>query len=114
MFQSCLPTLLQVAATIKHEGFSEEREWRFISPMINTGDERIHHRTGRSGRPIPYVHFSLAGDSEDLVVHEIMVGPGKTQDEIHARIVDLVRANRVGLTGAISTCEIPYRDPEDV
>jgi hypothetical protein len=48
IFQKCLSNLLQVAATIKNERFIEEREVRFISPMINITDACV--ASGTSGQ----------------------------------------------------------------
>jgi len=45
---NCLSDLLQVAAKIKNDAFSAGHELRFISPMINVGDDHISNRVGRT------------------------------------------------------------------
>lgn len=109
VLQNSLSDLLQVAATIKNEAFAEEREVRFISPVINVGDERIAYRAGKTTR-IPYVQFRLIEHDDDLAVHEIMVGPGPTQQLMLSHIAGIVRQNGVGETCIVSASEIPYRE----
>jgi hypothetical protein len=63
-----------VAPTIKHRGFGEEREWRFISDHISWGDPRCLVHVGRS-MLISYVEFNLVAISPRIPVKEIVVGP---------------------------------------
>ena len=109
VLQNCLSDLLQVAATIKNEAFAEEREVRFISPMINVGDERIAYRVGRTAL-IPYVQFGLVDGEADLVIHEIMVGPSPTQHLTQSSIVGVVKQNRLKEPCIVSLSQIPYRE----
>lgn len=109
VLQNCLSDLLQVAATIKHEAFAEEREVRFISPMINVGDDRIAYRAGKTTR-IPYVQFRLVDGDDDLAIHEIMVGPGSTQPLVQSSIASVMKENRVKGPCIVSLSQIPYRE----
>ncbi len=109
VFQNCLSDLLQVAATIKNDGFTEEREVRFISPMINISDPRISYRQGKT-ICIPYVEFQLADAGGDLYVHEIIVGPGPDQRGMQSTITAAL--NEAGVKGRclVSLSAIPYRE----
>lgn len=109
VFQNCLSDLLQVAATIKNDGFTEEREVRFISPMINISDPRISYRPGKTTR-IPYVDFQLAGAEGDLFVHEIIVGPGPDQREMQSTITAALKDAGVKGRCLVSLSAIPYRE----
>jgi hypothetical protein len=109
VLNNCLSSLLQVAATIKHESFYEEREVRFISPMISLADKRVFFRKGRSTQ-IPYVEFSLADVHEPLALTEIMIGPGPAQDATHAAIADLVYQKHLKESCSVSRSKIPYRE----
>jgi hypothetical protein len=109
VFQNSLSDLLQVAATIKNDGFAEEREVRFISAMINAGDERIGYRVGKTSL-IPYVKFQLAAPTDDLAIQEIMVGPSPTQHLTHSAIVGLVKQKRLKEPCVVSLSQIPYRE----
>lgn len=109
VLQNCLSDLLQVAATIKNEAFAEERELRFISPMINVGDERIAYRVGKTAL-IPYVQFRLVDGEDGLDVDEIMVGPSPTQHLTHSSITGVVKQNRLKEPCIVSDSQIPYRE----
>lgn len=109
VLQNCLSDLLQVAATIKNDGFAEEREVRFISAMINAGDERIGYRAGRTAL-IPYVQFRLAEKGENLAIHEITIGPSPTQHLTQSALAGLVKQKRLREPCIISLSQIPYRE----
>jgi len=109
VLQNSLSDLLQVAATIKNEAFAEEREVRFISPIINSGDDRISYRAGRTTR-IPYVQFRLVEGDDDLAIHEIMVGPGPAQDLMQSSITGVLKENKAKGPCIVSLSEIPYRE----
>lgn len=109
VLQSNLSDLLQVAATLKDEAFADEREVRFISPMINGGDERIAYRLGKTAS-IPYVEFRLVEGEDDLAIHEIMLGPSPTQELTLSHITKIVRQNRIREPCIVSASRIPYRE----
>lgn len=109
VLNASLSDLLQVAATIKNEAFSEEREVRFISPMISVGDERINYRVGRTAL-IPYVDFRLVDGDDDLRIQEIMAGPSPTQHLTQSALVGLVRRSQIGGQCNVSASQIPYRE----
>lgn len=104
-----LSDLLQVAATIKNEAFAEEREVRFISPIISIADDRIKFRAGKTTL-IPFVEFKLAEGEDDLAIHEIMIGPNPTQHLTQAALNGVVTQNRIKRPCIISTSRIPYRE----
>jgi hypothetical protein len=107
--QPCLSDLLQVAATIKHEAFEQEHEVRFISPMISIGDHRIAYRQAKT-TPVPYVEFHLADSTEELMLHEIMVGPGAQQELVRAAIAERLKHERIASPCTLSLSQIPYRE----
>jgi Protein of unknown function (DUF2971) len=109
VLQNNLSDLLQVAATIKNEGFAEEREVRFISPMIKLDDDRIGHRDGLTTR-IPYVKFRLVNGQDDLAIRQIMVGPGPTQNLMQSSLIKIVKENKLKEPCTVSLSEIPYRE----
>ena len=109
VLHSSLSDLLQVAAMIKNDGFIEEREVRFISPMIERDDEMIAYRVGRSAL-IPYVEFGLADDKKELAIHEIMVGPSPTQHLTESSLRGFVRSAGIKESCIVSRSNIPYRE----
>jgi hypothetical protein len=109
IFRNCLSDLLQVAATIKNDGFIEEREVRFISPLINITDPKVSYRPGKTTR-IPYVEFQLADAAGDLFVHEIMVGPGPDQAGMQSSTISALKNVAVKGPFNVSRSKIPYRE----
>jgi hypothetical protein len=110
VIQSNLSDLLQVAATIKNDGFFEEREVRFISPMIDLGDQRVAYRVGRTAL-IPYVEFTLSDEQgEAPKIAQIMVGPSPTQALTHSAVGGLVMQKKIQGPCVLSTSQIPYRE----
>jgi hypothetical protein len=67
--------LLAIAPRFKDKSFSEEREWRLFSGMIDNADERIEFRQGKSTL-VPYVKFSLKStELNNIPISKIFVGP---------------------------------------
>jgi len=61
--------LAQIGGVIKHNSFSEENEWRLISPNIPEKTERIEFRPGVSS-VVPYYRFPLKTEkSSNLAKH---------------------------------------------
>jgi len=90
-----LSALLQTAATIKHDSFFEEREVRFISPMIHIDDPRVMFRSNAKHSRLPYINFRLAESGAELQIDEVMVGPGNEQGLRKSSIEAALRADNV-------------------
>jgi Protein of unknown function (DUF2971) len=69
-----LAQMLPLTPRVKHSGFSHEREWRLISPMLDELSETFLFRSGQSYL-VPYVNFRLEDPARHPVIH-INVGPG--------------------------------------
>jgi hypothetical protein len=63
-----------LAPLIKHYSFSEELEWRAVSPPTAATSPRVDYRAGLS-MLTPYYHLDLTRGSDPLAVREIVVGP---------------------------------------
>jgi len=68
--------VLHVAARLKHAAYSDEKEWRLLSPHIpHVRDARVKYRTGDS-MLVPFVEIEVSGGhDEPLDILEIYVGP---------------------------------------
>ena len=96
-------------ATVKHEAFSAEREWRFISPPIQLSDEQVKFRPAQSTL-IPFVDFELCdGEQLNMPIKKILLGP--TPHREHSRAVVGSLINRYTLTELteLQECGIPFR-----
>ena len=116
-------TLRRIAAVMKHPSFSEEKEWRLISPSVPDDHSRMDYRGSKKGI-IPYYKFPLQDDEfRDMVFagHDFQNNP---EEKIHncmrvvaAPSVDSHRTNmalqfflRKYANGAVKTVSsIPYR-----
>jgi hypothetical protein len=110
VINKALSDMLQVAATIKDHSFSEEKEIRFISPMIHTADSRVSFRVGRSAL-IPFVEFDLVGAPDDIMRFEqIVVGPSPTQELTVAALRGLIEQKGIEVNSGVTWSSIPYRE----
>lgn len=104
-----LSELMQIMATIKDEAFIEEKEVRFISPLIEQSDKAIQFRVGNSTL-IPYVDFKLALDeSKPMKFADLIIGPSHTQDLTLAAVQGLLTQRNIA-SNAIGFSNIPYRE----
>jgi hypothetical protein len=69
-----LSNFAEIAPILKHPSFKEEKEWRLISPLINSFNDNVKFRTGKS-MIIPYIEFSLADENNKIDFEEIIIGP---------------------------------------
>jgi hypothetical protein len=66
-----------IVPTIKHSGFEDEREWRFIVQHNSDSLDWVKFRAG-SNLLIPYIELS-APAGEKLPITAVWVGPGSAQ-----------------------------------
>lgn len=74
--QALVSNLLRVAPILKNTAFAEEREWRFISPLVEVGSKGFDFRPGPSSL-VPFFHFPLPDEVFDGC--RLVIGP--TSDE---------------------------------
>ena len=97
--------LMQLGASLKHHTFSEEREWRLISPRVNVPSDHVKFRPGRH-TIIPYFELDLIG-LETSTVH-VTVGPTQHPDLSRDAVMALLLNE--SLNYAIRSSDIPFRD----
>lgn len=98
------------AATLKHRGFNEEREWRLIG--IEIGPKKLRpemldfHQSRHSY--VPHLEIPLCGDSETLALNRITIGPSPHPDDAAGSVRMLLE--KYGVTcGSVVSSEIPFR-----
>ena len=102
--------LLNIAARIKHSAFSEEQEWRLVSPIgQNLREPPIQFRDGPA-RLIPYVRFQLPRTSNDLLsLAHVFLGPS-AEHNLSFAALDMFLTNRnASPKKGICACGIPWR-----
>jgi len=106
-----LPPLLQrvaqVAPLVKHEGFSEEREWRLIWTHDDT-DLSLQFRPAR-GMFVPYVAVPIAVDGQPMPSFDVVVGPMPHQQLALDSLTGYLLSRDLNWE-MLHTSRIPYRN----
>lgn len=113
----CWSHLLDLARSLKHPAFVEEREWRLVSSSTSLDDSRVQTRAGRS-MLTPYVTVSIESDAK-LVIDHLRMGPTPNPDVSWLaayRIMSvLLKRGLIAPRGAglfpvlVDQSEVPYR-----
>jgi hypothetical protein len=107
VFQEFEHSLLRVGALFKHPAFSEELEWRAVSPVIvNYRESDIRYREGISTL-VPYVPFNLSIPGAEAYLDTVVVGP---TPHPNLSINSISRfMSRSGRRIGVFNSQIPYR-----
>jgi len=107
--------LYRYAPMLKDQAFSEEREWRIISPPVFA--QILDYREGRS-LIIPYYRLPLWEEGNKTEIHEIIVGPTQDVDRSIKSVRKMIMGRGVmkdrtnlglGYT-PVRASQVPYRD----
>ena len=95
-----------IASVMKHEAFSDEKEWRLIS-MVSSDNQRMGLRVGKS-MLIPYVPIALNYSKDKCLLWNLTVGPTPQIDQAMSSASMLVR--NAWFENGITRSMIPFRD----
>lgn len=111
VFEEVESDLLRVAALLKHGKFSEEEEWRAVSPITkNYVHAPIKYREGRT-MLIPYVEFSLRGSTPSgLPLEHVFLGPTPNAGNSMTSLSRFLSKYRANPRRGVTYCQIPYRE----
>lgn len=104
--------LAQTGCVFKHSSFSEEKEWRLVSGVIDETRTQIDFRTS-SSRLVPYLKFNLVSEDNpflaehDGVKFQIMAGP--TSDRDLASLATQFATTTLLPGSSFGVSDIPYR-----
>jgi hypothetical protein len=103
--------LLRVAALMKHGKFSEEQEWRVVSPVTkNYVLAPIKYREGRS-MLIPYMDFRLRNTSNDpFPLDSAFLGPTPSVNNSMSSLSQYLSKYKANPRNGVHYCDIPYRE----
>jgi Protein of unknown function (DUF2971) len=99
---------LAFGALLKHDSFSEEKEWRILCGVIPHTHSDFRIRPGKS-MLIPYREISLVGSDDLLHIDEIIVGPTPHADLAKQSAQNLVDSLKGLKKTKVRSSRIPYR-----
>jgi len=97
------------AATLKHEKFVAEKEWRIL--LVQAGGsvpDAVEFRRVRS-LVVPYVCIPLAWDGQRIEIDRIVVGPTPHTEQAKQSVEMLLRRSKVKFGGVVES-RVPYRN----
>ena len=100
--------LNRYAPILKHETFSEEREWRIVTRPLMCRNKRFDYRPGRS-MLIPYYRIPLAGPDVEFGVERIVVGPVPHGDRAVQAAKSLMVKHRLKAAEVLGS-DVPFRN----
>lgn len=100
---------LQVFSIIKHPAFSEEKEWRIISPYFPSCTKpEIKFREGAS-MLVPYIEVDLSDiKEEETLFEEVYLGPTQHEKLSMSTLSNYLKSNKI--CNKITYSNIPYRE----
>lgn len=93
-----------MAPFFKHESFTDEKEWRIVSPLY-MDSSKVELRRGKSFL-VPYINVCLDFSSENSVIQNICVGPTPHMHLAMKALEHLPNSQNV----PVHCSSIPYRD----
>ncbi len=107
-----LRTLAMYISSLKHGGFAEEREWRFIlAPTLHAvGGQwsNLRYRSNANGKIIPYMPVAVSLSA----LRSVWVGPGPNQESNYRAVTDLFdvayRGDPSGFRPALKMSATPF------
>jgi hypothetical protein len=102
-----VPYLYRYAPILKHQSFSEEKEWRIISRPLFSSHERFAYRPGAS-MLIPYFRIPLESDGHPMKIEEVVVGPTPYLETSALSVRGLLAGHDLQRT-SVRNSDVPYR-----
>lgn len=108
-FSKCEDAVLRIAALFKNPAFTEEAEWRAVSPVVaDYVHADIEYRPGRSTL-VPYKLFTLVREGQSkLELEHVFIGPTPHMGLSMNSLVQLLSRN--GISPMIENGQVPYRE----
>ena len=102
-----MSVLCRICPLLKHPAFKSEREWRIITPVMSSYNERFHFRPGAS-MLIPFYKLAIADIPASMPLAELVVGPTPNpKQSSHSAMLFLAKYDLAELP--ITHSSSPYR-----
>jgi len=101
--------LLRIATFLKHPSFTEEQEWRIVSPPAGV-EVPIQYREGKS-MLIPYIEFELPRTAAGrLELEKVFLGPTQHPDLSRESLSEFLASQNAIPRQGVEYCGIPLRE----
>jgi hypothetical protein len=105
--------LYRFAPILKNHAFTDEKEWRIISPILPCTTPGFDYREG-SSTIVPFFRFPLFDHGNNFQIHEVVVGPANDEDRSEYAVSSLLASRHLWQRGGKSTLvrmsKVPFRD----
>lgn len=93
---------------LKHDGFSEEKEWRFVVQRLHASPSLLRHRV-RGNVVLPYLELTPSGSLSELPIKAVTVGPGKNPALTRESLEIYLREKGLAVV-PVAASQVPYRE----
>jgi hypothetical protein len=100
--------ICQLAPIIKDQSFSEEKEWRLVSSMVEIASPRFAFREGEYSL-IPYYNFPIIDENKQNCISKIVIGPSPHMELAGNSLRTFLDAEQLNQV-AVETSKIPFRN----
>lgn len=100
--------LMSICALLKHPAFTEEQEWRLVSPIFTSATSGSSAFREGKAMLVPYYLFDLEQEGEIKLDH-VYVGPTPNAALSVSALTHYLTQKRASPAYGISESEIPYR-----
>jgi hypothetical protein len=100
--------ICQLAPIIKDPSFSEEKEWRLVSSMVEIASPRFAFREGEYAL-IPYYNFPIVDKEKQNCISKIVIGPSPHMDLAQNSLKTFLESQKLECV-SIETSKIPFRN----
>jgi hypothetical protein len=97
------------AATLKHEKFHLEKEWRIVLIHRSADTPKGANFRRVNSMIVPYVSIPLTWDGQPIEIDRVVVGPTPHKEKAKESVEMLLKSCGVTFKGIVSS-QIPYRN----
>lgn len=110
VFEMLESDLLRISAILKHPSFSEEKEWRVVSPIFTDFTTSSVQFREAHAMLVPFINFALSPEkNRPLQLEHVFLGP-TTNIKISMNSLRMfLTQNDINPVKGIDYCQIPYR-----
>jgi hypothetical protein len=99
---------MRVFALLKHDSFSEEKEWRIIFAKNDVHAHNVIKFREGASMLVPYVELPLSDEKDDHIFASVTLGPSRHANLSMLALADFLRISKA--CTRVSNSNLPYRE----